>query len=485
MQINTIKFQVFSGLLWKFAERIGAQAITFVLSIILARLLSPSDYGAIAVLLVFITIADVFVNAGFGSALIQKKDADDLDFSSVFYFSFIFSVFVYLVVFLAAPFIANFYKMPILQPTLQVLALRIPVAAVNSVQQAYVSRNMQFKKFFYSTLSGTAASAVVGIFMAYNGYGIWSLVGQYLSNAVINTIVLFSIINWRPQLIFSLWRLKSLFRFGWKLLLSGLLDTGYQSLNALLIGKFYSATDLAYFNNGYKFPMVIVTNINSSISSVLFPALASEQDEPERVKAHTRKAIQISSYIMWPMMLGMAACADSIVSLVLTDKWLPAVPYLQIACITYGLWPIHTANLQAINAMGRSDIFLKLELVKKVIGITALLISIQYGVLAIALSGIITGIISTFINAYPNGYLLKYSYWEQVKDIIPSFFIAFFVAIIINYIGNFIEDAYLKLLIQILIGIFFYCLISKIFKLNSFTDIFALLKTYKIYKIKE
>ena len=474
---NSLKSKTISGLLWKFAERTGAQAITFILSIILARLLSPSDYGAIAILLVFITIADVFVNAGFGSALIQKKDADNLDFSSVFYFSFLFSVFVYGVIYLAAPFVAGFYNMPILQPTLQVLALRIPVAAINSVQQAYVSRNMQFKKFFYSTLSGTAASAVVGIAMAYNGYEIWSLVGQYLTNAVVNTIVLFSVINWRPQLMFSLHRLKSLFSYGWKLLLSGLLDTGYNSCNSLLIGKFYTPADLAYFNNGYKFPMVIVTNINSSISSVLFPALASEQDEPEKVKAHTRKAIQISSYIMWPMMLGMAACADNIVSLVLTDKWLPAVPYLQIACITYGLWPIHTANLQAINAMGRSDIFLKLEVIKKVIGITALLISIQYGVLAIALSGIVTGLISTFINAYPNGYLLKYSYWEQIKDILPSFLLAFFMAIIVNCCGNAIENIYFELFIKIIIGVLLYSFLSKMLKLKPYVDIVILFKS--------
>lgn len=472
MTSNSLKSKTISGLLWKFAERIGAQAITFVLSIILARLLSPSDYGAIAILLIFITIADVFVNAGFGSALIQKKDADNLDFSSVFYFSFLFSVFIYAVIYLAAPFVADFYNMPVLQSTLQVLALRIPVAAINSVQQAYVSRNMQFKKFFYSTLSGTAASAVVGITMAYNGYGIWSLVGQYLSNAVINTIVLFSVINWRPQLIFSLQRLKSLFSYGWKLLLSGLLDTGYQSLNSLLIGKFYTPADLAFFDTGKKFPMVIVTNINSSISSVLFPALASEQDKPERVKAHTRKAIQISSYIMWPMMLGMAACADNIVSLVLTDKWLPAVPYLQIACITYGLWPIHTANLQAINAMGRSDIFLKLEIVKKFVGISILIFTMQYGVLAIALGGILGGMISTFINAYPNGYLLKYSYWEQLRDILPSFLLAFVIAISLDYFNNYFNNYFNSEVVVIFIDIFLfimaYILISRFFKFNAY-----------------
>lgn len=476
MTSNSLKSKTISGLLWKFAERIGAQAITFVLSIILARLLSPSDYGAIAILLIFITIADVFVNAGFGSALIQKKDADDLDFSSVFYFSFIFSVFVYFVVFLAAPFIANFYSMPILEQTLQVLALRIPVAAVNSVQQAYVSRNMQFKKFFYSTLSGTAASAVVGIFMAYNGYGIWSLVGQYLSNAVINTIVLFCVINWHPQLVFSWQHLKSLFSYGWKLLLSGLLDTGYQSLNSLLIGKFYTPADLAFFDTGKKFPMVIVTNINSSISSVLFPALASEQDEPERVKAHTRKAIQISSYIMWPMMLGMAACADSIVSLVLTDKWLSAVPYLQIACITYGLWPIHTANLQAINAMGRSDIFLKLEIVKKVIGITALLISIQYGVLVVAITYLITGIMATFINSYPNKFLLKYSYYEQIKDMLPSFLLSLIMCILIKILPFDGLSTFFRLVLQIIIGVTMYIFFSIIFKNEAFEYLVKVIK---------
>lgn len=470
------KSKTISSLLWKFAERTGAQAITFVLSIILARLLSPSDYGAIAILLVFITIADVFVNAGFGSALIQKKDADDLDFSSVFYFSFIFSVFVYLVVFLAAPFIANFYNMPILEQTLQVLALRIPVAAMNSVQQAYVSRNMQFKKFFCSTLSGTAASAVVGIFMAYNGYGIWSLVGQYLSNAVINTIVLFSVISWRPQLIFSLQRLKSLFSYGWKLLLSGLLETGYQSLNSLLIGKFYTPTDLAFFDTGKKFPMVIVTNINSSISSVMFPTLAFEQDEPEKVKAHTRRAIQISSYIMWPMMLGMVACADSIVSLVLKDKWLQVVPYLQIACITYGLLPIHTANLQAINAMGRSDIFLKLEIVKKVIGITALLISIQYGVLVVAITYLITGIMATFINSYPNKFLLKYSYYEQIKDMLPSFLLSLIMCILIKILPFDGLSTFFRLVLQIIIGVTMYILLSIIFKNEAFEYLVKVIK---------
>ena len=481
MSNDSFKFTILSSLAWKFAERIGAQIITFILSILLARILSPNDYGTIGILLVFITIADVFVNAGFGNALIQKKNADDLDFSSVFYFSFIFSVFVYIIIYFSAPAIAIFYSMPILENTLQVLALRIPIAAINCVQQAYVSRNMQFKKFFYSTLSGTLASAVIGITMAYSGYGIWALVGQYLSNAIINTIALFIIIEWRPKLIFSVRRVKKLFDYGWKLLLSGLIDTGYNSLNSLLIGKFYTPADLAFFDTGKKFPMTIVTNINSSISSVLFPALASEQDNIKQVKAHTRRAIQISSYVMWPMMLGMAACADNIVKIVLTDKWLPAVPYLQIACITYGLWPIHTANLQAINAMGRSDIFLKLEIIKKIVGIMALLISLQYGVLAIALSGIVTGVIGTFINAYPNGYLLKYTYLEQIKDILPSICMSLIMAIIVYNSFDFISNAIAMVFLKIIIGIIIYVALSVIMKNECFYYVIDVVK-YKFNK---
>lgn len=476
MDNETIKSKIINSLLWRFAERIGTQSITFIISIILARLLSPNDYGTVAILLVFIGIADVFVEAGFGNALIQKKDADNIDFSSVFYFSLTFSLIVYAIIYFSAPLIAKFYNISILEETLQVLALRVPVAAINSVQQAYVARNMQFKKFFYSTLTGTIVSAVVGITMAYNHYGVWALVGQYLSSAFVNTLVLFLVICWRPKLEFSFQRLKSLFNYGWKLLLSGLIDTSYNSLNSLLIGKVYAPSDLAFFETGKKFPIVIVTNINTTISSVLFPALASEQNEPEKVKVYVRKAIQVSSYIMWPMMLGMAACSDTIISLLLTDKWLPAVPYLQIACITYGLWPIHTANLQAINAMGRSDIFLKLEIIKKGIGIIALLISLKYGVIVIAASYMVIGIISTFINAYPNKFLLKYSYFEQIRDIFPSILLSLVMFFVVKFLTFSSFSILAELLLKIIIGMAVYILLSIILENETFKYLLQIMK---------
>ena len=275
--------KVLSGLFWKFGERISAQLVTFIVSIVLARLLSPDDYGNIALVTVFITIANVFVVNGFGSALIQKQEADNVDFSSVFYANIVFSCILYVIIFLVSPVVADFYASPILCPVLRVLGLRIPVAAINSVQQAYVSRHMLFKKFFFSTLFGTLLSGVVGCVMAYMGFGIWALVAQYLVNTSVDTIVLWFTVRWRPDFVFSFSRVKVLLSYGWKLLLSGLLDTGYTQLRSLIIGKKYTSADLAYYNRGQQYPQLVVTNINTSISSVLFPAISKCQDDLSRV----------------------------------------------------------------------------------------------------------------------------------------------------------------------------------------------------------
>lgn len=432
--------KVLSGLFWKFGERISAQLVTFIVSIVLARLLSPDDYGNIALVTVFITIANVFVVNGFGSALIQKQEADNVDFSSVFYANIVFSCFLYVIIFLVSPVVADFYASPILCPVLRVLGLRIPVAAINSVQQAYVSRHMLFKKFFFSTLFGTLLSGVVGCVMAYMGFGIWALVAQYLVNTSVDTIVLWFTVRWRPDFVFSFSRVKVLLSYGWKLLLSGLLDTGYTQLRSLIIGKKYTSADLAYYNRGQQYPQLVVTNINTSISSVLFPAISKCQDDLSRVKSMTRRAIKTSSYIMWPLMIGLGVIAEPLVSFMLTDKWLPCVPYLQIACFTYAFWPIHTANLEALKAIGRSDIFLQLEILKKGIGLVLLFLTMNYGVMAIALSLVVSTIISSFINASPNKKLLGYSYFDQIKDMVPSFLLSCVMGIIIYPLSFFYKQ---------------------------------------------
>ena len=463
MKNTTIK-----NFIWRFAERCGAQLVTFIVSIVLARLLAPEDYGTIALVTVFTTILQVFVDSGLGTALIQKKDADDLDFSSVFYFNFFVCIVLYIGMFLAAPIIAGFYGDSSLIPIIRVISLTIVISGVKGIQQSYVSRNMLFKRFFFATLGGTIFSAFLGIGLAYAGFGVWAIVAQQLSNTAIDTLILWITVKWHPKKMFSWNRLKGLLSFGWKLLVSSLLDTVYNNLRNLIIGKFYSSADLAYYNQGDKFPKIIVTNINSSIDSVLLPTLANEQEHIDRVKSMTRRAIKTSTFIMAPLMMGLAFCATSIVKIVLTDKWLPCVPYLQIFCVTYMFWPIHTANLNAINAMGRTDYFLKLEIAKKAIGLILLLSTMRFGVMVMAYSLLISSITSQIINSWPNKKLLGYGYFEQLRDILPSVLIALFMGGCVNLVKLLGFSDFLMILVQVPLGAFIYVGLSALFHLEAY-----------------
>ena len=390
---------VTTNFFWRFFERCGAQLVSFVVSITLARLLEPSVYGEIALITVFTCILQVFIDSGMGSALIQKKNADDLDFSSVFYFNIAMCLALYGIMFVAAPFIADFYHLPHLTPVIRVLSLTLVISGVRSIQQSFVSKKMIFKKFFFATLGSTLCSAIVGISMAYMGYGVWALVGQSLTNNALGTVILWVTVQWRPKFMFSFQRLKGLFSYGWKLLVSALLDVGYGQLRQLIIGRIYSAKDLAFYNQGHHFPNIIVSNINASIDCVLLPAMSAEQDDKNRVRSMTRRAISISTYVMMPMMMGLAVCAEPTVRLILTEKWLPCVPFLRVFCFTFAFWPVHTANLNAIKALGRSDLFLKLEIIKKTMGLTAVLITMNISVMAMAYSLLVTSVLSQIINS--------------------------------------------------------------------------------------
>lgn len=480
MKNTTIK-----NFIWRFAERCGAQFVTFIVSIVLARLLAPEDYGTIALVTVFTTILQVFVDSGLGTALIQKKDADDLDFSSVFYFNFFVCIVLYIGMFLAAPIIAGFYGDSSLIPIIRVISLTIVISGVKGIQQSYVSRNMLFKRFFFATLGGTIFSAFLGIGLAYVGFGVWAIVAQQLSNTAIDTLILWITVKWRPKKMFSWNRLKGLLSFGWKLLVSSLLDTVYNNLRNLIIGKFYSSADLAYYNQGDKFPKIIVTNINSSIDSVLLPTLANEQEHIDRVKSMTRRAIKTSTFIMAPLMMGLAFCATSIVKIVLTDKWLPCVPYLQIFCVTYMFWPIHTANLNAINAMGRSDYFLKLEIAKKVVGLILLLSTMRFGVMVMAYSLLISSITSQIINSWPNKKLLGYGYFEQLRDILPSVLIALFMGGCVNLVKLLGFSDFSMILVQVPLGAFIYFGLSALFRLEAYAYLKSVFLSIVGKKFKE
>ena len=475
---------VITNFFWRFLERCGAQGVTFIVSIVLARLLDPTVYGTVALVTIFTTIMQVFVDSGMGNALIQKKDADDLDFSSVFYFNMAMCSVLYLIMFFAAPFIASFYRMPELTAIVRVLSFVVVISGVKNVQQAYVSRHLMFKRFFFSTLGGTIGAAVIGIAMAYLGFGVWALVAQMLFNAAVDTTILWITVKWRPKKMFSFQRLKSLFSYGWKLLASSLIDTVYNDLRQLIIGKKYSSGDLAYYNQGKKFPQLIVTNINTSIDSVLLPTMSKAQDDMAAVRSMTRRAIKTSTFLMMPAMIGLAVCAEPLVQLILTEKWLPCVLFLRIFCITYAFYPIHTANLNAIKAMGRSDLFLKLEIIKKTVGIIAILITMWISVQAMAYSFLVTTILNQIINSWPNKKLLNYSYLEQVKDMMPQILLSLGMGAAIYAVSFLNLSASLTLLIQIPLGVLVYWSGSKIFHVESYTYIIEMVKNFKKRKKK-
>ena len=469
---------VLPNFFWRLAERFGAQGVALVVSIILARLLVPEVYGTIALVTVFTQILNVFVDSGFGNALIQKKDADDLDFSTVFYFNVAVCLLLYAGVFLAAPWIARFYNDLALTPVVRVLSLTLIISGVKNVQQAYVSRTMQFKRFFFATLGGTIGAAVIGIAMAYFGFGVWALVAQQIFNATVDTLILWITVKWRPKWMFSWQRLKGLFSFGWKLLASSLLDTVYSDLRQLIIGKLYTSSDLAQYNRGKQLPDLLVNNIDTSINSVLLPAMSQVQDDSARVKSMTRRAMKTSTYVIAPIMMGLAFTAEFVIRLLLTEKWMPCVPFLRIFCITYLFYPVHTANLNAIKAMGRSDLFLKLEIVKKVVGLIVLLSTMWFGVMAMAYSLLFTSITSQIINSWPNKKLLDYSYPEQIRDILPGILLAVLMGCCVYPIRWLGLPDVVTLLIQVPLGAAIYIGVSAVLRLDSYKYVMKEIQPY-------
>ena len=453
--IKNSKSNIIENLSWKLLERFGVQGVQFILQIILARLLSPEHYGYLSLMLIFITLANVFIQNGFNTALIQNKELTDEDYSSVFWITLIVSAVLYGGLYAVAPTIGRFYGMTNLAGPFRVLALVLFPGTFNSIQLAKVSRELNFKKVFFSNIGAIVISGLVGIILAFIGAGVWALVIQYLLNVSAACIIMRVTVKWHLQFVCDLQRVRILFAYGWKLLVSSLLDTLYQDLSSLVIGKKYNTGILGYYNRGKQFPQFIISAINGAIQSVMLPVMSAKQDERSQVKALTRNSIMLSSYIIFPLMAGLAGVASPLVRILLTDKWLPCVPFLQIFCFSLSFWPVHTSNLQAINAMGRSDIFLKLEIIKKVLGILALIITVMCfsSPIAIAMTGVFTGVISCFINAYPNKRLINYSYKEQVEDILPSFFISIAMFICISLLANLKVGIVYLLIIKVLAGI--------------------------------
>lgn len=475
MNEKTNDTKVFSNLIWRFGQVFGGQAVSFIVSIILARVLAPEVYGTLALVTVIITILQVFIDSGLGNALVQKKNADDLDFSTAFFFNMFVCISLYVLMLVGAPLIAWFYHNPELVPIVRWISFNLVLFGVKGVQQAYVARNYLFKRMFFATIIGTVGGAVVGIAMAYMGYGVWALVGQMLFNSAADTAILWLTVKWKPKLMFSFERLKGLLSYSWKIMVSSLLDSLQNNISSLIIGRKYTEADLAYYNRGRQFPTLATYVFNSSMDSVLLATMSAEQDDTLRVSHMTRRTVRVSSYVMWPVAVGLAVCAEPIIRLLLTDKWLQCVPYMQIFCIICAFQPIYTANLSALKSLGRSDLFLKLELIKKVLGLSLIIISMRWGILAMALSEVVTMLLGHMINSVPSRKLLNYGYFQQLRDIMPSMLLSIAMGVIVWSVSLLGLSDFLALPLQILVGVLFYAVMSAMLGLDSFTYLLSVI----------
>lgn len=471
--------KVTSSVIWNYAERLLAQAVSLLVTVVLSRLIAPDHFGAISIVTIMITFCNIFISNGFGNALVQAKDAKVPIYNSMFCYSLMSSVLLYVVIFLTAPLIAGYYELDILVAVIRVMGLRIVIASLNTIQHAYLVRRLEFKKFFITTFFGTVLSAVVGITMAYTGYGIWALVAQYLTNVIVDTILLHFTCGWKPGKENDWKSAAKILPFGFKLLLSALIKNVYNEVSGLIIGKQFSVTDLAYYSKGKQFPSIVVTNLNSTLSRVLFSAMSRTQDNLTIVRNMLRRSLKINLYIIGPLMAGFALCAPSLVSVVLTDKWFESVPYLQIFSLFFLLKSIQNTHLQAVNAMGKSGITLWIETAGTLFGFAGLIFaiivlkSITATILVMCLEQALCVLALSLVNRKFLNYPLK----EQIADLVPTLFVVLLMSIAVFAVSLLLSCGWACLLTQITLGVIIYVVLSLIFKLDSFNYMLLIIRS--------
>ncbi len=469
MANSDIRIKTISGVIWKFSERVGAQLVSLIVSVILARLLSPSDYSVVSVVTIYFTFANVLITGGLNTALIQKKDPDAEDYSTVLHVSTLLSAVIYLILFFTAPYIARLYRNDSLVLIIRVMGLSLPITAVKSIWCAYISSNLLFKKFFFATLGGTVASAIVGITLALNGAGAWALVAQQMTNTVTDTVIL--TVSTRIRIIprISLKKFRRLFGYGWKVLLSSVIGTIYSELVPMIIGIKYTDNDLSFYTKGRSFPVLISTTTTNTFSSVLFPSLSKYQNDKERLLAYTRRFIRLSAFVTFPLMLGLSAVSDTFIKVVLTDKWLSASPYIKIFAIACMFDVIHVGNCETVKAMGRSDIYLIMELIKK----SGYFITIAVFLFftntpqTLALAFLVCSLIAIIVNSVPNRRLINYTVKNQLYDLLPSLLCAAVMYLCVIAVGKLELNDMLSLILQIAVGGTVYVLLNLLIRNES------------------
>lgn len=476
MSEESLKNKAVSGFIWRLLQNAGTQVVSFAVSVVLARLLMPSDYGLIAIITVFIGIANVFIQTGFSSSVIQKQALSETDKSTMFFAGAALGITLYGVLYLAAPFVAAFYGEPILSSMLRVQGLTVPISSFASVQQALITREMQFKKSFAAGLAAMTAQGAVGIVLALSGYGAWALVYSFLVNAVVNSTAVVLLCGWRPKFVFSFSSLRSMLGFSVKTLGSALLNTVFLNIRSLIIGKRYSSEALAYYTKGNQFPQLIMLQVDGSMTTVLFSTLSKTQEDQHEGLGVLRRAMKTSLYICAPMMAGMFAVAESMILLLLTEKWLFAARYVQIGCIICMFWPL-TAQLHALNARGKSGIALRMNFAEKIVSLILLLLTFRHSVWLMIVSEAAASLIMLPVNMLMYRKHLGYALRDQIRDIFPPVFLSAAMAAAVFSVKLFEFSVSATLLIQVLVGVVFYVVGSVIFRFDSFYYIMNLIKS--------
>lgn len=465
----SLKQKTVSGLLWSFIDQFANLGITFIAGIILARLLSPVEFGLIGMITVFISVSESFINSGFSSALIRKKDCTDTDYSTVFYFNLVVGILFFIILFISAPAIASFFNEPQLKAIVQVLGLVLIIDSLTLIQRTILTKRVDFKLQARISIIASVISGIIAIYMALSEYGVWSLVAQRLSKQGINSLLLWMWNRWRPLFIFSKESFRELFGFGSKLLVSGLIDTLYRNIYYLVIGKFFSAQELGFYTRADSFKQIPSQNLNGIIGRVSYPVMASIQDDKPRLKSNYQKLIRSTMLVTFVLMLGMAAIAEPMIITLIGEKWRPSIIYLQMLCFVGMMYPLHALNLNMLQVSGRSDLFLKLEVIKKILAVPTIVIGVFWGIKIMIVGMMLNTLIAYYLNSYWSGRFIGYSLSEQVKDILPSFILAVGMALSVYLIGIVLPFNYLgKLIIQIFIGALLTFGICEIFRLKDY-----------------
>lgn len=482
MSEKNIRNFVLGGMFWKFAERLLTQGVSFVISLILARLLSPDDHGLISLVQVFLNLAAVFISCGFSTALIQKKDADDTDFSTIFFCSLACSVLIYGVLFCVAPLVADFYSEPSLVKILRIFALQVPLSVYHSIQVAYISRHMLFRKTFVSSIINSVLSGAVGIGMALTGFGVWALVAQSIASTIINTIILNVMLPWRPHWKFSLKSAKSLMKFGSGVLGAELSATFFLELRTLVVGAVFSSADLAYYNKGRQIPTLLTSNLSSTILTVMFPALANQSDDLQQVRQMAKRSLRVLSYVLVPCMFGLSAVMEPLILLLYTEKWAQTISFGQLLSVGLCVDIIGNIPLQTLKAIGRSDVVLKLEFWKKPVYVLLLIIGVQFDVFGLAVLMVLYDFYAVFLNMVQMRKFIHYSIWDQIRDMLPAYALGTAMVVAVFLIPS-LDSLILTLAVKVLCGAALYLAGSVIFRVESFRYLLNILKGYLKNKI--